>query len=61
MICASKTRAGDWVFFCEGNTNEHHEGMRVTVRRERRFNFVTTAYYSGSRNHGAVLWRRGDG
>lgn len=61
IICQSRTRPTDWVFFCEGNTNDHHQGMRVTVRREAGVNFVTNAYYSGSTFHGPVLWRRGDG
>lgn len=61
IICDSRTRPGDWVFFCEGNTNDHHQGMRVTVRLQHGEYFVTNAYYSGSVYHGAVLWRRGDG
>lgn len=61
MICESKTRPADWVFFCEGNTNDFHQGMRVTVRQEDAAPFVTNAYYSGSTFHGSVLWRRGDG
>jgi hypothetical protein len=61
FICDSRTRPGDWVFFCEGNTNEQHQGMRVTVRLQDGEYFVTNAYYSGSVYHGAVLWRRGDG
>lgn len=60
-ICDSKTRPGDFVFVCEGNTNDHGEGMRVAVRTQDRINFVTSAYYSGSATHGTVLWSRGDG
>jgi hypothetical protein len=61
IICESRTRAPDWVFYCEGNTNDYGEGMRVTVRHEGGVNFVTNAYYSDSSFHGHVLWRRGDG
>jgi hypothetical protein len=61
MICDSRTRAGDWVFFCDRNTNAYRQGMRVSVRLQGGEHFVTSAYYSGSDHHGPVLWRRGDG
>jgi hypothetical protein len=60
-ICASETEDGDWVFVCEGNTNDHGDGMRVSVRNVDGQNIVTSAYYSAASWHGKVLWRRGDG
>lgn len=60
-ICDSRTRPGDWVFVCEGNTNDYGEGIRVAVRHQDGMIFVTSAYYSGSPYLGTVLWRRGDG
>lgn len=62
-IAASTTVPGDFVFICEGNTNEYGDPLVVPVRTlPDGSNIVTTAYYDENYGrHQPILWRRSDG
>ena len=62
-IAASTTVAGDYIFICEGNTNEYGDPLIIAVRTLLDgSNIVTTAYYDANYGrHQPILWRRGDG
>ena len=63
-IAASTTEGpGNYLFICEGNTDDHGDPLVVAVRAmPDGSNIVTTAYYDEEyERHQPILWRRGDG
>ena len=61
-IALSTTEPGNYLFICEGNTDENGDPLVVAVRpMPDGSNIVTTAYYDQNyERHQPILWRRGD-